>query len=118
FYFVFDRPQPRRTLVVSGDPQAIAALQLAAAISPDPAIPCSAEIITPEQLKSADWEGLALLVWHAPLPEGDAAQAAQTFVQRGGQVVFLPPRTPGDAAFLGARWQSWTEERAEMSIET
>src|SRR6185295_6624619 len=59
FYFVFDRPQPRRTLIVTGDPQAVAALQLAASISPDPAIPCAAEIITRDQLATADWEGLA-----------------------------------------------------------
>src|SRR5438067_571908 len=38
FYFIFDRPQPRRTLIVSADPQAVAALQLAASIPPDPAI--------------------------------------------------------------------------------
>src|SRR5262249_19007689 len=60
FYFVFDRPQPRRTLVVTSEPQAVAALQLAASISPDPAIPCSAEIITREQLAAVDWESISL----------------------------------------------------------
>jgi hypothetical protein len=118
FYFVFDRPQPRRTLIVSEDPRAIAPLQLAAAISPDPAIPCSAEIIPREQVTTADWEGISLLVWHAPLPDAEAAQAVQTFLQRGGQVVFLPPRSPGDAVFLGARWQSWTEEQKGIPVET
>src|SRR5262249_10543972 len=58
FYFVFDRPQPRRTLIVSEDPRALAALQLAAAISPDPAVPCSAEILPREQVPTADWEGI------------------------------------------------------------
>jgi Aerotolerance regulator N-terminal len=118
FYFVFDRPQPRHTLIVGSDPQSVAALQLAASISPDPAIPCAAEIITRDQLATADWEGLALLVWHAPLPDGDAAQAVQAFINRGGQVVFLPPRAPGDAVFLGARWQNWTEEQMEIPVET
>jgi hypothetical protein len=118
FYFVFDRPQPRRTLIVSEDPRAIAPLQLAAAITPDPAIPCSAEIITREQVATADWEGISLLVWHAPLPEAEAAQAVQAFLQRGGQVLFLPPRSPGDSTFLGSHWQGWTEEQAGIPVET
>jgi hypothetical protein len=118
FYFVFDRPQPRRTLIVSDDPRAITAVQLAAAISPDPAIPCSAEIITREQLTTADWDGISLLVWHAPLPEADAAQVVQAFTHRGGQVLFLPPRTPSDVGFSGARWQGWADERSETPVET
>src|SRR5262249_54628301 len=118
FYFVFDRPQPRRTFIVSDDLRAITPLQLAATISPDPAIPCSAEIITREHLATADWEGISLLVWHGPLPEADAAQAVQTFVNRGGQVVFLPPRTPGDVVFMGAQWQGWAEEQSEFPVET
>jgi hypothetical protein len=118
FYFVFDRPQPRRTFVVSEDPRLIAPMQLAAAISPDPAIPCSAEIITREQLMTADWDNISLLVWHGPLPESDAAQAVQAFINRGGQVLFLPPRTVSDAAFMGARWQGWADERSEIPVET
>lgn len=117
-YFVFDRPQPRRTLIVSEDPRAIAALQLAAAISPDPSIPCSAEILPREQWTTADWEGISLLVWHGALPEGDAAQTVQAFINRGGQVLFLPPRTPSEVAFMGVRWQAWGEERSEVPVET
>jgi hypothetical protein len=118
FYFVFDRLQPRRTLIVSEDPRTIAPLQLAAAISPDPAIQSSADIITREQLTTADWEGISLLVWHAPLPEADAAQAVQAFINRGGQIVFLPPRTPSDVVFLGVHWQGWGEQQSEIPVET
>ena len=118
FYFVFDRPQPRRTLIVSSEPEAIGPLQLAASIAPDSAISCSAELITRQQLATVDWEGFAMVVWHAPLPEGEAAQALQTFINRGGQVVFLPPRTPGEAEFMSARWQSWVDEKADVAIET
>jgi hypothetical protein len=118
FYFVFDRPQPRRTLIVSNEPQAIAALELAAAISPDHAIPCSTEIISPEQLTTADWDSISLLVWHAPLPDADAAKAIQAFVSHGGQVLFLPPQTPGDGVFMGTRWQDWAQEQADTPIET
>jgi hypothetical protein len=118
FYFVFDRPQPRRALIVSGEPQAVAALQLAAAISPDPAAECSATAITPEQLAAVEWEGVSLLVWHAPLPEAAAATAVQAFIDHGGQVVFLPPRSAGDAAFLGVRWRTWVDDPAGMPVET
>jgi Aerotolerance regulator N-terminal len=118
FYFVFDRPQPRRTLVVSSDPEAIGPLQLAASISPDSAISCSAELVTRQQLAAIDWEGFAMVVWHALLPEADAAQALEAFINRGGQVVFLPPRTPGEAEFMGARWQSWVDEKADVAVET
>ncbi len=118
FYFAFDRPQPRRALVVTDDPPAVAALQLAASIAPDPAIACTADIVPREQLAAVDWSGVALLLWHAPLPDGDAAKAVQAFVDRGGQVVFLPPRAPGDAAFNGVRWRNWVEDPAGQSVET
>lgn len=118
FYFVFDRPQPRKTVVVGDDARAVAATQLAAAISPDPAIVCSAESIGPEKIGGVDWDGVALLVWQAPLPDASAAQTVEAFVNRGGQVLFLPPRVPGETTFLGARWQTWTEEKAESPIET
>jgi hypothetical protein len=118
FYFVFDRPQPRRTLIVSQDPQLVGPLQLAASIPPDPLTQCSADVITREQLATVEWESVSLLVWHAPLPEADAASAVQAFVNRGGQVVFLPPSSPGDAAFMGVRWRGWTEEPSGISVET
>lgn len=118
FYFVFDRPQLRKTVIVSGDGRAMAALHLAAAISSDPAFPCSAEIVTREQVAAIDWDSVALLAWHAPLPEGEIAQTVQAFVRRGGQVLFLPPRSPGESEFLGARWQNWIEEPADIPMET
>jgi hypothetical protein len=118
FYFVFDQPQPRRALVISDDPRAVAAVQLAAAVTPDPTITCSAEAVKPEQLASTDWDTLSLLIWHVPLPEGDAARAVEAFVQRGGQILFLPPKTPGDAEFMGVRWQGWDEDKTELAVES
>jgi hypothetical protein len=118
FYFVFGKPQPRRTLIVSGDPQTVAAMQLAATISPDPSFECKAQVITREQLATVDWEDIALLIWHAPLPETEAASAVEAFVQRGGQVVFLPPRAPGNTEFMGAHWLDWTTEKADTPVET
>jgi hypothetical protein len=118
FYFVFDKPQPRRALVVSEDPRADAALQLAASITSDPTITCSAETVKPELLAATDWDTLALLLWHAPLPGADTARAVDAFVRRGGRVVFLPPRAPDDAEFMGVRWQAWTEGKLDAPVET
>jgi hypothetical protein len=118
FYFVFDQPQPRKTLLVSDDPSAVAAFQLAASTSSDPAIQCSAEIIKREQVATVDWDILSLLIWHAPLPEAEVATALEGFIQRGGQVIFLPPRTPGDAEFMGIRWKTWSQEQTDATIET
>jgi hypothetical protein len=118
FYFVFDRPQPRKALIVSGEPSAVDAVRLAASIAPDPAVTCAAEFVQPEQLAAVDWDGVSLLVWHAPLPDKAAAATLEAFVQRGGQVVFLPPRSPDATAFLGARWTTWVDEPPDLPIET
>jgi len=118
FYFVFDRPPPRRTLIVSEDPRASKSLQLAAEISPDPSIRCSAEIITREQLTTVDWDTLSLVLWHDLLPDADGAQALQAFIERGGNVIFLPPRASGLAEFMGVRWQDWFDTQSDHPIET
>jgi hypothetical protein len=118
FYFVFDKPQQRRALIVSEDPRADEPLQLAASITPDQAILCTAETVKPDQLSGTDWDALSLLFWHAPLPEADVARAVEAFVRRGGRVVFLPPRIPGDAEFMGVRWQARTEGKSDTAVET
>jgi hypothetical protein len=118
FYFVFDKPQPPRALVVSDDPRADAALQLAAAITPDPAITCSVETVKPGQLAATDWDTLSLLIWHAPLPGADTVGAVEAFVRRGGRVIFLPPRSTDDGEFMGIRWQAWDEGTESKSVES
>lgn len=118
FYFVFDRPRKRHTLVVSNDPQTAIPLQLAASISPTPAVECSAETLSEEQLAAVDWETVSLVLWHAPLPKDDAAAPLQDYINRGGQVVFLPPREPGSAEFMNVSWNSWSEQPKPVAVET
>jgi hypothetical protein len=118
FYFVFDRPPQRQTLIVSEDPQASGSLQLAAEISPDPSIRCSAEIISREQLTTVDWDTISLVLWHAVLPDANDAQAVQSFIERGGNIIFFPPRTRGPAEFMGVRWQNWFDTQSDHPIET
>ncbi|HEV8000129.1 MAG TPA: BatA domain-containing protein [Planctomycetaceae bacterium] len=116
FYFAFEKPVARRAIIVVEDPQVARSLQLAAAISPDPGVPCSAEVVTTEQVPNVEWEKVALLLWQGPLPDGDAAQHVQEFVKRGGYAIFLPPKVPSDREFLGGRWKSWVDSPSKDAL--
>jgi hypothetical protein len=118
FYFVFDESPPRKTILVADDPQAVWPLELATAVSPDPAWDCVAEVVASEQLTTVPWEQISLVLWQAPLPQGDAARLVQAFVERGGQAVFLPARAPGSGELFGVRWQSWVEPGEDVPVET
>jgi hypothetical protein len=118
FYFVFDKPSPRKAVVVAEDPQAAWSLQLAAAVSPDPAFACEAEVVPMEQLSGTAWEQTSLLLWQGPLPAGSAARLVQSLLERGGQAIFFPPRTPGTVELFGMRWGAWVDHREEASVET
>ncbi len=118
FYFVFEQTVPRRTVIVTDDPQATRPFELAASIAPDPAVKCTAEVITPAQLASVDWDGVALLLWQAPLPEPAAAALVLSFVGRGGAAIFWPTRSTTGTELFGAHWTTWTEQNADAPIES
>jgi hypothetical protein len=115
-YFVFDRPPPRRTVVVADDPNAVAPLELAAGISPDSAVACTTETIGPDQVGGVDWKDVALLLWQSGLPTVDSAAAIQAFLERGGQVIFFPPASPGSEEFAGISWKGWEELPEEAPV--
>lgn len=117
-WFVFDEPAPRHAVIVADDASAVRPLQLAAAIAPDPQVKCSAEVVTAEQLSTVEWEQVALLLWQAPLPDPEAAGHVRKFVDRGGRVIFFPPRNLGGGEFQGVRWTSWVEGPQELPVET
>jgi hypothetical protein len=118
FYFVFDDPPPRRTIVVAEDAQAERPLRLVADVSPDPALHVSAEAVTLEQLTTVEWDHIALVLWQAPLPSGTPAELLQDFVERSGQIAFFPPREPDENALFGVRWQSWNSGQEDFTVET
>ncbi len=117
FYFVFDDPPPRRTIVVAEETQAERPLKLAASIAPEPALACSADVVDIEQLTSVNWEELSLVLWQARLPTGTAADLVQSFIDRGGQIVFFPPRQPGDEDLQGVRWTEWVKSENPVAVE-
>jgi Aerotolerance regulator N-terminal len=116
YWFVFEQPAPRRSIVVVDDPQAARALTLAASISPDPALPCTAEVVLQSQVAGVDWEQVSLLLWQAALPEPDTARQIRSFIERGGSAVFFPPRTPGGGEMFGVRFSTWSQEKAGISV--
>jgi hypothetical protein len=103
--------------VVAEDPQVTRSLQLAASISPDPLLKCTAEVLQRGQMASVDWDSVSLLLWQAPLPEAQVRDDVQSFLNRGGSAIFFPARVPGPADFGGARWTTWTELKGESPLE-
>ena len=118
FYFVFDVPPPRKTVIVAEEPQVEKPLQLAAAISPEASFVCTADVLGLEQLPTVEWDQVSLVLWQAPLPSGTEAELLQSFVARGGQLVFLPPRNPTSDEFLGIRWNEWVSSNDNIPLET
>jgi hypothetical protein len=118
FYFVFDDPPPRRTILVRDEAEAVRPLQLAAEISPDPEIKSEVEAISASQLATTVWEGVALMLWQAPLPTGATADAVRQFVDRGGRVVFFPPKAPSGDEIFGVRWKTWVESAEPQRTES
>lgn len=118
FYFVFDQPAVRQSIIVADDPNAARPLQLAAAISPDPAVKNSAEVITSDQLSTVEWDQVSLVLWQAALPDGANADAVQAFVDRGGEVIFFPTQGVTSTSFVGVSWQEWIETPDGIAVET
>jgi hypothetical protein len=118
FWFVFEQPVPRRTIIVSEDAQAARPLQLAAGISPAPVQKSSADVVAPGQLAAVDWNQASLLLWQSPLPEASDADLVGAFVERGGSAIFFAPRIPSEAALFGANWTKWSEHKGDLPIES
>jgi hypothetical protein len=117
FYFVFDQPPPRQTAIVADEADAARPLELAAGIAPEPGLECTTQRVTVDQLAALDWSSIALVLWQAPLPTGSAAELLSALVNRGGQVAFFPPRSPGNQSIFGLRWDAWVNDAPE-AVET
>ncbi len=117
YWFAFDKPAPRHTLIVSDDPQTARALELSSTISPDPTLTCTAEVVPPDHLDSVDWADLGLILWQAPLPGERWTKELQGFVEGGGYLMFFPTRSAGEGEFLGTHWASWSDEKQDIPVE-
>lgn len=117
FYFVFDNPPPRKTIIIAEEPEVERPLQLAASIPPEPSFVCQAEVIGAEQLPAVEWDTVSLVLWQAALPGDSDAQLLESFIDRGGEVVFFPPRNPGSDEFSGIRWNDWKTSNDTLLVD-
>lgn len=108
-FFTFGTSPARRTLVVAEDAAVRRVLELAAGIPRERLLESVAEVVDPALAAGMTLDGAALLLWQAPLPEGELAGRIDAFVRDGGRVVFLPPADPGAATFAGVGWGEWSD---------
>ena len=110
FHFVFAEPPEYRTAIISEDFEAVEFLRLASIAPADPSLVYSAEKFRPEQLSEVDWNKTAMVVWHAPIPDGLAAQQLTDFANRGGTVIFFPPEQINQNEFFSVKWNDWNQD--------
>jgi hypothetical protein len=108
FYFTFDEPPPRVTLVVASEADAARVLEIAASIPPTKDLVARADIVPVGALATAAWDEAAVVLWQGPLPSGADAELVESFVSRGGQVIFFPPEEADANLFAGVGWGEWT----------
>jgi hypothetical protein len=118
FYFVYDEERPRHTILVAEEREQARPLELAAGNSPDPAIKSQVEVLTTEQTSAIAWDDVALLLWSAPIPTGETADAIRQLVNRGGEVVFFPPRTTAKDKIFNVGWTKWEAPPEPIRVET
>lgn len=118
FFFVFAEPPSRRTLVLADDAEGVDAVKLAAGIVPDGSEGDVIDVPSREQLAAQTWDQTALLIWQAQLPSGKEKQLLESFLDRGGSILFVPPAEPDDTRFVGVRWQSWRTPAEPAVIES
>lgn len=108
-YFVFGEADEQRSVIVADEPAVAEALRLAASVPVDPSERIAAEPIGLDQIATIEWDKTALVLWQAPLPEGETARQLEVFVDHGGQVIFFPPRQTSEMEIFGVRWGAWKE---------
>jgi hypothetical protein len=118
FYFAFDAPPPRKTNLVTLQPDDVRPLELAASSSPDPSISSEVEVLSPDRLNEVPWEQVALVLWSAPIPNAEASDVIRRYVDRGGQVVFFPPREPGSDKIFDVQWTKWETPESPVRVES
>ncbi|MGJ8632937.1 MAG: BatA domain-containing protein [Luteolibacter sp.] len=105
-FYAYGAARPVKTLIVS--PTGESADFLALASAPPGFEKQSSERIDPAKFPTIRTGEFAMIIWSAPLPTDPNAQALETFVKSGGQLVFTPSENESTDTFLGMKWQPVT----------
>ncbi|HIL73014.1 MAG TPA: hypothetical protein EYG44_02175 [Verrucomicrobia bacterium] len=101
-YYRYSDDHPPAGLVVTGS--ALGPLWQAAASAAGRDGRTPAKRYAPDDVTPADLRDATLVVWQAPLPEGEMAGALRRFADEGGRVIFFPPNKAATARFAGLGW--------------
>ena len=66
FYFVFDKPPPRRTVVIGQDTEATYPLEVGSGCFPEPHWKAIVDRASIDQSIAIDWDDAGLLIWQGP----------------------------------------------------
>ena len=101
-YYRYSDDHPPAGVVVTES--ALGPLWQAAASVADQVGRTPAKRHTSDNVTPADLRDATLVVWQAPLPEGEMAGAIRRFADEGGRVIFFPPGQPATVRFVGLGW--------------
>ncbi len=116
FYFTFGTGDIQETLIVWEDSSVRDVLRFAAEA---PSSESTEYIVRDHPITETgdlDLVGASLLLWQGALPQDADALAVEHFLERGGNVIFLPPAEGAQHVFEGCSWGSPVElEEGEES---
>ena len=101
-YFRYSDNHPIEGLVITESP--LSSLWQAAASANNSSGRKPAKLLVPSEFAESDLRDTTLVVWHASLPEGDAASALRNFINEGGRLVFFPTGESTTVRFFGLGW--------------
>jgi hypothetical protein len=101
-WFVYSPPPALHIAVVGPDDDARRSLLAAADPFPDdPKLSCDA-MVAPSP--GTDWDKYALVIWTAPLPDGETAKRLDQYAAGGGALIFFPSAEAAAGSFETASW--------------
>lgn len=129
FFFVFSETLVRRAIIISDDAKTGETFRRALAIPTEAGLQHRIDVIPIARVGEIDWESIGLLIWQAPLPQGDIGGQIENFVNTGRVVFFFPPvQSKGNTRLVeesdasehlfGSRWGGWQtpeQERAKIT---
>ena len=101
-YYRYSDDHPMEGLVITENK--LSSLWQAAASAVNRSGRKTANLLAPSEFSKSDLRDVTLVLWHAPLPEGNAASVLREFINEGGRLVFFPDGESNTVRFSGLGW--------------